>query len=579
MLKKTIVLLTNVRNKLFEKRNSITNEMVKRDIRPIILFLSTIFFYVCYMLAMQPSWVLGGGMFAEMATDFFPTANSPSYLQKLFTPSAGYIHGPQRLIAFVVNQFNLPAASVPYFYNWSAIIFPGMIVGAFCLRQFRKVLKSDLLRFLTAISILMVADFESRTFLSFTYFSAFFVAVVTALALVDDSEEIPWWAWFSPILMFSKAAVLAVLPVMILVAMVSKSRFRWITIVVVALGIVQILHMAISANAGVMPFRANDISFVSKVIASFNYFFGFLGAYVIGHTFQLSKYFLMMTGLFIFCISGFIFFYKKCNSGALIIIGLSLLFFNVLLNSFALSDRWNTDMRELDSIRVYRHIIVGFFGCILVVSGFFSALTNHKITEPGGFLRKNLGAILFFVWFIGSGWFSYGQLVSREPSSPRINNSQWQSMASAIDSGVSPLCVPTDPWGWMYSRNCGFLKPIPQWDNGLISISSPLFFDLTPPSSISDKTLLATAVLVKPFSIRKVFVEVQMIIKLVDGSIKYYSDAKDLNPSGGLLMLEGKESIAIKNISSVRLIFNIPVQIALAADDPPGVPGIAWMGN
>lgn len=583
MLKKIMVHLTSARNKLFQMSNSIGNESMQSDLRPAILFLSTVFLYVCYQLAMQPSWVLGGEMWAEMATNYFPNANSPSYLQKFFSTDAGYIPAPQRLIAFVGNQFNLPAASVPYFYTWSAIICTGMMIGAFCLGQFRTLVKSDSLRFLTVISILMVADFETRTFINFTYFSAFFVAIVTALALIEDTEEIPWWAWFAPILMVSKPAVLAALPAMILVAMVSKSRFRWITIVVVALCIGQLLQMVISAKTGVMPFRANEITFVSKVIASFKYFFGFLGGYVIGQTFQITKYFLMLTGLFIFCISGFVIFNKKRNSGALIIIGLSLLFFNILLNSFALSDSWNRDMTRLDGIPVYRHIIVGFFGCILVVSGLFSALTNQKISEPSGLFRKNLGAMLFFVWFIGSGWLSFAGKVSREPASPTINNSQWQSMAFAIDSGVSPLCVPIDPWwkgaSWMYQRNCNLLKPAPVWDDGLILISSPLFFDLTPPSTISDKTLLAAAVLVKPFSTKKSFIQVQMIIKLVDGGIKYYSGARDVNSSGGLLLLTGKDSVAIKDISSVRLIFNLPVEVALAANDPAGVPGIAWMGN
>lgn len=583
MLKKIVSHLKNARNQLFQTNNSIGNESMQSDLRPAILFLSTVFFYVCYQLAMQPGWVLGGEMWAEMATNYFYNANSSSYLQKFFSTDAGYIPAPQRLIAFVGNQFNLPSAAVPYFYTWSAVIFTGMMAGAFCLEQFRKLVNSDSLRFLTTISILMVADFETRTFINFTYFSAFFVAIVTALALIEDAEEIPWWSWFAPILMVSKPAVLAALPAMILVAMVSKSRFRWITIVVVALCIGQLLQMVISAKTGVMPFRANEITFVSKVIASFKYFFGFLGGYVIGQTFQINKYFLMLTGLSIFCISGFVIINKKRNSGALIIIGLSLLFFNILLNSFALSDSWNRDMKILDGIPVHRHIIVGFFGCILVVSGLFSALTNQKISEPSGLFRKNRGAVLFFVWFIGSGWLSFAVKVSREPASPTINNSQWQSMASAIDSGVSPLCVPIDPWwkgsSWMYQRNCGLLKPAPVWNDGLILIGGPLFFDLTPPSTIADKTLLAAAVLVRPFSTKKSFIEVQMIIKLVDGSVKYLSDARDVNSSGGLLLLTGKDSVAIKNISSVRLVFNLPVEVALAANDPPGVPGVAWMGN
>ena len=516
--------LTNARNKFFQMSNSIGNESMQNDLRPAILFLWTIFLYVCYQLTMQPGWVLGGEMWAEMATNYFSNANSPSYLQKFFSTDSGYIPAPQRLIAFFGSQFNLPAASVPYFYTWSAIICTGIMIGVFCLEPFRKLVKSDLLRFLTAISILMVADFETRTFINFTYFSAFFVAIVTALALIEDSKEVPWWAWFSPILMVSKPAVLAALPAMILVAMVSKSRFRWITIVVFGLCMGQLLQMHISAKTGVMPFRTSEITFVSKVVASFEYFFGFLGGYVIGKTFLGTKYFLILTGLFIFCISVFVIFIKKCNSGALIIIGLSLLFFNVTLNAFVLSDSWNLDMARLDGIPVYRHIIVGFFGCILVVSGTFSTITNNSISYPRGFIKNNLGAIFFVTWFICSGWFVFAGKISREPSSPIINNSQWQSMAFAIDSGASPLCVPIDPWwkgaSWMYSRNCILLKPAPVWEDGLILISSPLFFDLSPPSIISDKTLLAAAVLVKPFSAKKSFIQVQMIIKLVDGRIK-----------------------------------------------------------
>ncbi|MDO8772567.1 MAG: hypothetical protein Q7K57_28470 [Burkholderiaceae bacterium] len=564
--------------------NSINNESMQSDLRPVILFLLTVFFYIFYQLAMQPGWVLGGEMWAEMATNYFPNANSPSYLQKFFSTDSGYIPAPQRLIAFVGNQLYLPAASIPYFYTWSAIICTGMMIGAFCSAQFRTLVRSDSLRFLTAISILMVADFETRTFINFTYFSAFFVAIITALALVDDSEEVPWWAWFAPILMVSKPAVLAALPAMILAAMVSKSRFRWITIVAVALCIAQLIQMVISVKTGLIPTHFNEITFVSKVIASFKYFFAFLGGYVFGQTLQLTKYFSMLAGLFIFGISGFVVFKRKSKASALIIIGLSLLFFNVLLNSFAMSGGWNRDMVRFDGIPVFRHIIVGFFGCILVVTGLLSALTNQKNSVLDGRFRTNLGALLFFVWFIVVGWLSYAGKISREPLSTTINNSQWQSMAVAIDSGVSPLCVPIDPWWgggeiWMYQRNCSLLKPAPNWGHGLISISNPLYFDLVPPSAISNKTLIAAAVLVKPFSTKKTFIEVQMIIKLVDGSIKYYSGARDVNPSGGLLLFTGKDSVVIKNISSIRLIFNSPVEIALAPNDPIGVPGIAWMGN
>ena len=70
-----------------------------------------------------------------------------------------------------------------------------------------------------------------------------------------------------------------------------------------------------------------------------------------------------------------------------------------------------------------------------------------------------------------------------------------------------------------------------------------------------------------------------MKITLRDGKIKYYTGVQNINPSGGLLFLTGTEGLAIKNIVAIRLTMNVPVEIALAADNPPGVPGIAWMGN
>ncbi|NKW80861.1 hypothetical protein HGG72_11705 [Ochrobactrum pecoris] len=85
--------------------------------RPKIFFIFVVLFYIFYQLLMQPSWVLGGGMWAEMATNYYPNANALSFVQKLLSTDAGYIPAPQRLIALVGNQLNLPAATIPYFLH------------------------------------------------------------------------------------------------------------------------------------------------------------------------------------------------------------------------------------------------------------------------------------------------------------------------------------------------------------------------------------------------------------------------------------------------------------------------------
>lgn len=230
------------------------DDIVKADAgsehRPFSLFLLCIVSYCLYLILMQPSWVLGGEMWAEMGSNYFPAASSPSILVKLFTTDAGYIPLPQRILAACGDLLNFSASSIAYFYTWSAIVLTGAMIGVFCLKPFRLLVSNDFLRFFSAITILLIADFETRTFINFTYFSAFFIAILTALALVDRSRDVPWWAWFIPIMILSKPTVLSVLPAMIVVAYVSKARFRLITALAVLFCFGQMIQMYLSNAAG-----------------------------------------------------------------------------------------------------------------------------------------------------------------------------------------------------------------------------------------------------------------------------------------------------------------------------------------
>jgi hypothetical protein len=153
-----------------------------------------------YLLWLQPDWISSGEMYAEMATNYFRYAQSPDLLVKLFALDAGYIPLPQRLIAALVNLLGFKAAAVPYIYTWLAILLPAFMVGVFCSPVFRPLVRSDAARFIIALIILAVADFETRTFVNFTYFGIFFCAIVAALALMPEADDAPWWAWGTPLL-------------------------------------------------------------------------------------------------------------------------------------------------------------------------------------------------------------------------------------------------------------------------------------------------------------------------------------------------------------------------------------------
>ena len=438
------------------------------------------------------------------------------------------------------------------------------------------------MRFFTSIAILLVADFETRTFINFTYFSAFFAATVTALALVDDSEDIPLWAWIVPIFMVSKPAVLAALPAMILAAFVNRSRYRIIVLLSVILSLGQLLQMFISRTDGAAPYRNSDMPFISKIMAAFEYFFGFLVGYLTGPPFQFYGFHLILIGIFLLVFFACLIAFRKSPSNSLILVGASLLFFNVLINVFAMPDLWNLDMGRLHSAPVYRHIIVGFFGCILIICGSVSSLTYNCSFGLRVRAMDWTGDFLFVSWFLSAGWLTFAGIIGREPKSPMVDSSQWQVMSNAIDAGRSPLCVPINPWfkgaNWMYQRNCSLLNSPPAWDDGSIMVNGELSYQIGIPAKLLGKTLVSSSVLVKPLGYSSSFVQVLMQITLKNGKTVSFSGSNNFAGSGGLLLLIGERPISINEIANITLIFNVPAEVALSNNGSDGAPGLAWMG-
>ena len=582
MSMRIISCLSGLRRRLFAIHEISRHERLQTNWRPTAFFLFIILLYVIFQLAMQPSWMMDGEIWAEMGTNYYHHANSPSLFQKLFSTDAGYIPAPQRLIALLGNQLGLPAAWIPYFYTWSSVIFSAVLIGAFCLAPFRKIFESDFLRLMVATVILAVADFETRTFINFTYFSAFFISIVTALALIDDSEEVPWWAWFIPIFMMSKPAVLATLPAMIFAATVCRPRFRLITFFAIFLGLCQLSQMVVSSMGGAMPFRSDEIGVLYKFLAGVKYFLGFLGAYIVGPSLQLKRVSLVLIGAFILLVNISLLLFRRSSANALIFVGLSLVFFNFLLNSFALSDAWSLNMNKLHGVSIYRHTILAFFGCVLVVCGMVCSLVTVEYLGSNRWFVGGLGALLLFVWFWVAGWFAFAGRISKEPSPPTINSSEWQLMANAIDAGVTPLCVPINPWwkgaNWLYQRNCGLLETPPAWEDGSVLVKGNLNLRIERPSSLLNRNLIAAAVLIRPVASGEPLVEVLMRIQLKDGSFRNFSGSRKINEFGGLLMLVGDGAIDGDEIEFFTLEFNLPLEVAVGPAGPTNVPGVAWMG-
>lgn len=548
---------------------------------PVALFFLCVFGYCAYLAAMQPEWVLRGEMWAEMASNYFLNAKANSYVVRLFAADAGYVPLPQRLIALTGGILNLPAAAIPYFYTWSAILITGALVGSFCLRPFRVLVQSDWLRFLVAISILLVADFETRTFINFTYFVAFFVAVVSSLAFVQRSTQVPWWAWCIPVLMVSKPALLSVLPTMVMAALVSQSRFRrivFVTLIVSALHISFMMYTQSPTSANI----AKSFGFAEKLWAAIQYFLGFAGAFSVGKGFRLSPATAMVWGLIFLSLCSYVIYTRKSAANALLVVGLSLLFFNNCLNTFALTNTWNTDLVQLAGSMVQRHILVGTSGFLLVVAGLIESLSE----SPGikAISRKfHFGPAIFSLWFILSGWLVFAHGANRAPGVPAIFNSQWQLMSGAIDTN-EPVCVPVDPIGWIFERSCRLLNSEVSW--GKTYVFKPLMttgrwakLSVELPDFAPNVSLRSMAILARPLSAHPSTLSATAVFHMKDGSSRYLRGARLFPVAGGLIHLTGDGVFPFGGAHEISLEFDGPVEVGYLEAGSSSKPAIIWMGH
>ncbi len=551
------------------------------DRTPTVLFYACIALYSVYLATMQPQWVFAGEMWAEMATNYFVNANAPSLWTQLLATDAGYVPLPQRLIALAAHALNVPAASIPYVYTWSAIAISAALVGSFCLRPFRLLIESDALRFLVAISILLVADFETRTFISFTYFVAFFAAIVAALAMVAKPVQVPRWTWWIPLLMVSKPAALCALPAMVLAAFVSGGRYRRVVAVSVLLCLMQGVLMVFRVSPG--PGSViTQFGFFEKATAGLAYGMGFSGGYFFGKGFAQQLGALVWCGVAVLGFCVWTVYFKRTRANALVLVGLSLVFFNTGLNAFAMSDSWNLDMQRLQGLPLYRHVIVAYFGITLVVAG--AVATWSQGNQSGRLTRGRWFApALFLVWFLASGWWNSAGSLSRAPGPPTLYNSQWQSMAGVLDTS-EPVCVPVDPIGWIYQRGCLLLNGDVSWGKSYHFEALPLtqgraVLVLPVPLFGPNASLMSLAVLVQPAAHQAYAIQANAKFKMRDGTTNVLWGVREVSAAGGLLHLTARKAYPLKDIESIALEFDVPVQLGHVGDGALAKPAVLWMGN
>lgn len=546
--------------------------------RGAILFWAAVLFHVVYLLALQPGWLLGGAMWAEMGPNYFDNANAPSLYQNFFAVDAGYVPLPQRIVAYIGALFSIPAVSVPYYYSWMSVALISLLICSFLIERFRAVIESDGLRLLVVIAVLMVADFESRTFINFTYFSVFFIGAVIALALSDRKNDLPLWAWLVPFLFVSKPAVMTILPVLVFAALLRPGRIRAIAVVSVLFCLVQVARMVVSANTGWTPLQHSDSSLFYKGYLALVYTVTLFGRFLLGPDFQAGFGTFAVVGSLVLAILGLAF-AKVINARPLLLVGVGLVAFTALLNCLAFSLVWTDSFQPVvTDFRISRYILTAYIGFVFVVAACAAILASAAARFRFGRLAA---VVIFSLWFIGTGWASYGTKISRQWVAPGLGNSYWKEFSGAIDQGVTPLCVPIDPFPWLYGRNCERLTPLAEQNYVLKQIKKSdegYLLEVPISASVQSRNLVSIALFIKPASDSDSDIRGRALVEDMQGQVHELHARRVLPSTGGLLLFTQLSGQYIESFKRIRIVFEQPVDVAYQSSNQ-SQPSIVLMGT
>lgn len=556
------------------------------------LFAVAALFYPLHQLLTRGDLLLGGSMWAEMATNYFLNAQADSLRVQLLATDAGYIPLPQRILALVGHELGVPPAAVPYLYTGAAVVLGALLLASICLPSFRPVVASDGVRFVLAITLMLVPDFETRTFINFTYFGVVPAAALTALALVQRDREVPRWAWFVPLFLLSKPGVLAVLPAMLLVAVVSRPRFRRVAIASAVMGMVQVVQIVRSALSGSSLLQASEETALSKLLSAVLYTLGFLGKLLLGPGTLLGPRGYVLWGTFFLLVIVAAAVFLRSRATPLVAVGLSLLFFTMVIDAFTFPLHFGPNLAMLSTGGFDRRLIAAVVGVLMVLAGLVAMVVESPRTAAlaervprWGTPRTAsvLATALVTAWVLGGGWLQYGAMINRPFGVPMADVSQWQRMAPVMSSAEPVVCVPLDPFSWVGGRNCTSLVNdggIPfaiEWTAAEQS-GEDWELELPPPPEVQAGELASVAVMLRPPTGVE-SVTGRAVLTDQEGRETELTAEAELAPGGGILHFYEMPTPMLTDVASVRLVFDRAVEVGYRDEASGGAPLVLWMGH
>lgn len=543
--------------------------------------------YPVLMLRVQGHAFVRGQMWAEMGTNYYPTAASGTLLEKLFATDAGYIPFPQRAIALIGELVSLPASAMPYYYSGVAYVLSGLLIATLILPRFRALIASDSLRLVISLSLMLVIDAQTRTFLNFSYLVVLPIVYLTALALVRPNS-IPRWAWILPVMVLSKPAVLSVLPAIVLVALVVPGRFRRIALVCAGVGIVQVVRLVISARSGSSLLQPDTSSVLDKLIVSGEHFLAYLLRFIISPGELVPRQELLWGGMVLFVTAVVLALVCRTRPVALVAVAMSASAFSLLISSFALASVFDRTLSLLNWEIFDRRIAINVLCAVVVLGALIAVVAESvpiralaaRLRVPGRAdvaRRIALGIVplAFVTWFVAVGWFDYAKTVLVPLGGPLPNVSQWVSNADELDTGGLDVCVPLEPWGWFYGRDCVQTYVDDPSQLALGAVGSSLTIPI--PDVVLDSDIESLVIFARP--VNSATASAVLVLRYATGGVDTIPAQSTVEAAGGTFQFRVPTRADEAQISSAQVSFNTPMDAARSLVSGSLQPSMMWFSR
>jgi hypothetical protein len=454
--------------------------------KAVLLFLG----YLGIQFLLQPRWLTSGGMWAENATVFFSTAVDGFQLSDLIVLDAGYLPTFLHLVAAILALFGLPASEMGFVYNWAGLILASLPVIAFQMPIFRKLIASDPIRSLVIILILAFQSYWSTSnFLNSSYSMIFLLLIcglyLTTSAVPNDDElqksdsSLPsWLLLLAPLLVFTKPATLAIVPLYFYLLFVLRGKPRMGAAAVVLAGLVQVIVLASSRFQNRVFEQVGDFDLGTQSLNALLYFTAFpfrilagpawtdvlLGRWwsenLVGLWWSENNISLIFGALVI--LGSLVLAKRSSNLSTKIWIWVSLamMLSASVLNNFTLWDIWNQSFYLYDAVPLHSRSLTMYLFTLSLFVGIAMALFA-KLTEAradvtrGKWLKWISPNSVVIVWLVGSGWALYIPLFADEPKWPAIGSSNWATSELDAEGKFTQECVVIEPWAWgVYGDRC-----------------------------------------------------------------------------------------------------------------------------